>query len=377
MKMKKVYYYQHLLYVLLFCLMTFSCEKEESSNLHISGESEVDLQLTVDSKNGVLIFKDDAAVKTILDELSLLTREERKHWEDQLDFESQLRIFGNIVDAELAIDEPYEAMTELERQNAPAPPEHSDLYYKYLDQGMIKVIGDSDDPDYESYDYTICFPYMASVVNADGIFIVGKTIYQLTSTSIKIWENGNIEDLQKLKTTEVSTDDITIESLNNGEKGAFNPNPKTSNWIYDVPKRAKLEEYFSSWQYYGDGSVWQYQHWVHVRTEKKNIWGNYKLYWTTMHLRGYTNTDFDWHYPGDSPQTIHFYADYPSNYPSWDIQTIYNFYSTISIFDGSIGGNQYVTYSISYAPGTIISGVDVTSSRWETWCFGTINIVLQ
>jgi hypothetical protein len=381
--MKKIFYPLSNIFTILFLFFFYSCEKDLSYERTGTQKTKLNLTEEVCSKNGVLIFKDSLSLKKVMNNLAFMSRKEATKWEENFDFISQRTIFENIVDAELEIDEPYEKMTEEERKNATLPPEHSQLYYEMLNYGIIKVIKDIEDPEYESYDFSVCLPFLTPILNKDGIFMTGNTIYQVTSKSIKQWDSGDFNNLEKLKSTTECDQNIKIISINNingtnnGLKSELSPNPLSTGWIKKGSKRRmKLEEYFKSWKYLSDGTIWRYQHYIHVRSEKKNWLGKWKLNWTDMSLRGTMEASFVYYPHKDShsiTSSLDYSSQFPSNYPSYYVSEINNFYASMSIFDGTPSpypATWNVYYQLTPGENVEIKDIYLLHADWVAICHG-------
>ena len=164
--MKKEVHYI-ILPVFAISLLFTSCKKEEPGINNTAAVSDIM------TRNGMLVFKDETVLKTTSNKLEKMTGEEVKEWEKSYGFVSQKSIFENIVDAEYnLLMKPYENMTDeqLKRTAPPAQP-HSDLYYTYMNKELIKVINKGTED--ESYDYSVCNPALASIINERGFVAVG------------------------------------------------------------------------------------------------------------------------------------------------------------------------------------------------------------
>ena len=188
---------------------------------------------------------------------------------------------------------------------------------------------------------------------------------------VKEWINGDINNLDKLIKTEKLTEDIKIWILQeSGLKSTFNPNPITSGWTYKDSKiRIKLDVYFETWQYLGDGTIWKYKHYVNVKSQKRNWRGKWKYNTTDMFIKGKWDGRIDY----EDPEYLYtrwkyFSATYhPSYYPSYYHIIASDFYSSISILYGIIGPYP-TTWNILYTVNgerVRILNISIYHLNWE------------
>lgn len=152
------------------------CQKDELVSQLADEQSQTVVKPDVYGKNGFLVFSDSRKVSQTLNSLAKMSEEERKNWEKSHFFVSQQTIFHNIVDAEIQLDAPYENISAEELKNVKQPPLHSDVYYKFLNKGIIREYTESDGT--ELYDYSTCAPYLSAILDENGIFVVGDTMFQ-------------------------------------------------------------------------------------------------------------------------------------------------------------------------------------------------------
>jgi len=308
------------------------CQKDELVSQLADEQLQAAVKPDVYGKNGFLVFSDSRKVSQTLNSLAKMSEEERKNWEKSHFFVSQQTIFHNIVNAELQLDVPYENMSVEELKNAIPPAKHSEIYYKYLNEGIIKEFQFSDGT--ESYDYSTCAPYLASILNEDGLFVVNDTMYQFTSNAFKQWNKCNVNDKTKLINTDESIDGIEI-----------NNKLKSSTVVYGLfaydsgrDRRIQIGINFNSWQYLSNATIWRYEHWVEVISQKKNLFGTWKYNWTDMYLKGSWDYRVDFVSPSDPYMVIQQYTD---NVGFYDYPNTYHIYasnlkSTCSIETGDI-----------------------------------------
>ncbi len=307
------------------------CQKDELVSQLADEQLQEGFKPDVYAKNGFLVFQDSRKLNQTLNLLASMSEEERRNWEKRFFFTSQQTIFNDIVDAELRLDEPYETLSKEELLNAIPPAKHSENYYKYLNAGIIKEIIYSDGT--ESYDYSTRTPYLASILNEEGIFAVGDTMYQCTANAIKQWNKCDLNNKMKLMSSGENIDGIEI---NYKLKGTT---VKYGQFAYDSgrDRRIQIGINFNSWAYYGS-TIWRYEHWVEVISQKKNVWGTWKYNWTDMYLKGSWDYIVDFVSPSDPYIVIQRYTDNVGAYGYPNTYHIYasNLKSTYSIETGNI-----------------------------------------
>jgi hypothetical protein len=308
-----------------------ACQKSnELIDQSIDVQQQEAVKPDVYSKNGFLIFSNQKSMEETLNTLEGMSEEERRFWEKEHNFTSQMSMFHDIIIAELKLDEPYENLSEEELKNVELPPLHSDVYYNSLQKGFIKKIHYSDGT--ELYDYSTCAPFLTSILNEDGIFVIGDTMYQFTQNATKTWSGCEINNKIKLISTNSSIDNITL-SIN-----LKSATVKYGSWEYDSERKRRIQIgiNFNSSQYSADMKIWRYEHWVEVISQKKNWLGNWKYNWTDMYIKGNWDYEIEYLYPGN----INFnyfsrnvgFADYPNTHHVYAS----NYKSTCSIEYGSI-----------------------------------------
>lgn len=87
-------------------------------------------------------------------------------------------------------------------------PERSDLYLIALGRGWIEELTEPDG--YTSYQYAVCNPALAPVLNDDGLVVVGDVLYQYTPDSIKECAYSGPASITALKGCVASANGITV-----------------------------------------------------------------------------------------------------------------------------------------------------------------------
>ena len=325
---------------------------------------------TVTNINGILRFKDYKTFNKTLDSISHLNPNEYLKWMNDLNFVSIQSKYWELINEEIEFDRRNEEIHKnngnLENLN-----DHSDLYYDLLNDGFIKETSIVEEGDIH-HDLNLSAPYLSSILNLQGLYMISDTIIHVTSNSIKYWIDGDINNLEKLLKAEENSSEILIFKKINSKKSTFNPNPKVGTTDYpdgDNRRKITLYLYFETWQYLGDGTQWKYNHYINVKSYKKNWLGQWKYNWTNMYIKGTWDGDFQYSDPINPLNVLTYYFStvFPTNYPNtYDINAS-NLYSSISILDGSISPYP-TTFGLSYYTGGSyrpIYDISIRDGDWE------------
>ena len=178
------------------CLMTFfACNKEQTFTpeevaaielpdmQHPEGTISTDIKI----ENDVLVFQNTADYQSTLLGLNKMSKTATEQWETSTGFNSMQQQYYDIMTAE------WEKGAAL----------HSDLYLTALDNDFIVE-------DEFGYRLNIFSTIYAPVLSEDGFVKVGNNVLQFTADALKIWENGDVQQLELLTLTNANTDQITI-----------------------------------------------------------------------------------------------------------------------------------------------------------------------
>jgi hypothetical protein len=283
-------------------------------------------------KDGMLVFQNN---KDFINALHILTNAPRKEvdaWEKNIGFTSQRSIFQQIVADELALDEQYEGMTDSELSQMQPPESHSSSYYYYLDKDIIKLFDEGTED--ESYNYSICDPSLAKIVNEDGMMAVSGVIYQYTSNRIKRINDNDFSKISLLKKVNESSpvDNITVEMYPeaNVSRGVSNRTVSSGWKTSGKKKRYRLSLYFTSDQYLANGTMWKVTYNINFQCQEKNFWGNWKY---KSAPKTWISGDWLAYFELEHPVNLHLFNastygdDYASDY-------INNFWSSVNINGG-------------------------------------------
>jgi len=115
-----------------------------------------------------------------LEELSTKSSEEYLSWANSLNFHSHKSIFYEVMIAEDRLSDSLSALPESEQQRLIANGEfHTPIFNKYLEEGVIKYVTDSEGSTY--WDYAFPSFGLAGIINKSGLANVEGAVVKLTS----------------------------------------------------------------------------------------------------------------------------------------------------------------------------------------------------
>jgi hypothetical protein len=311
------------------------CTKEIINDETTEIQTEKGLGLAgVSCKNGILCFSSNAEFKDFYDKNLNMSDSELDNWEKNTGFISMRNIFNQIVDAENALELPYENMTPEQLKNATPPPSHSELYFKYLKSGFLKLRTYEDGT--ESYDYNVINPSSVGFYNENGLLKIGDTIYQVTDKALKIITDGDFGKIDLLQKTDKSDrqNHIDVISFGGNDKGLICS--RTSGWVSSGnayhSKRIKTDiTYYTNVDPGCQHAFITYN--IGVECQRKNVWGNWKYYSTDTYISGnWTSSITLFKIIGFGKISISYPCSY--TYASHPNQ-INNFHASINPFNGT------------------------------------------
>jgi hypothetical protein len=267
-------------------LIIFSCSKEEpvSDKNDLKPDNE---NGSVIVKNGLLVFRDMDSFEKTTNMIANFDDNQRAKWEGLLGFESQHSIVNQIISEEQIHDSMcYIWYKDIDIKTISESEKHSNLYNKYLNVGVIKVIDKGTDDEY--WDYAICNRKYIDYVNQDGLFAIGDTIYQVTDKYFKSYKKGDFSkiDLLKLATEDNETNNIQVKNMVSTLKTYDGcPGLIDSAWVSsgnsNNSKRIKIDIFLDVQGYNPSATrpAYQFYHEVYVQCQRRNIWGKWKYDW--------------------------------------------------------------------------------------------------
>lgn len=166
-----------------FCLLN-SCSKNLELVPSLEDESSTEIQL----KNGILVFPSRIVLSEVLG-----GKEDVQMNQFVEVFASQKDMMDEVMQAEL---EYIAYLDTLKIEAFEKVSQHSRVYNDYLQQGIIKQFFYNDNT--YSYDLNLADAFYAKVVNKEGFFAVGDTIFQITPRYKKIWIGGDLNNCNLL-----------------------------------------------------------------------------------------------------------------------------------------------------------------------------------
>jgi hypothetical protein len=219
---------RYILFSFTFFALTYSCSKNELS------EKE-QIQETVYAKDNIVHFKSMKDFVKTINFLHSLHRKDLATWEKDLGFSKSMRNY-------------YEELQD---------PNNADIEDRW------SVIPD---------------PVFASIVNEQGVFVIGDTIHKITYNYEYLITDGDLnklDDLEKSETFKSSTSNIIqipiirFEKDNNLKWVGWKTYEKTD--ICDLTnRRAQLKAWNVTYALYASSGIR-----IVGRQHIKNIWGNY------------------------------------------------------------------------------------------------------
>lgn len=158
----------------------FSCSEEEIDRSD-NKEKKSEIQVT----NNLLVFPNEESLVSALN----------NDLPDPIkaSFKSQRSIFDTLTEREYRRALFLRNLSDEEYYKVDR---HCDYYRELLKTNFIKETNLDDGT--QLYQLNLCMPTYSNVLNEDGFFAIGDTIYQITPNQYKIWKNGDINNYQEL-----------------------------------------------------------------------------------------------------------------------------------------------------------------------------------
>lgn len=274
--------------VLLFSLQ--SCKKDEKVDIENNQSNGLNDAFTV--KNGFLAFNSSASFKKTIDYIANLNDDERAIWEKKYGFFSQRRIINTIIKDELKQDSINER-NYLANKDKPISEfnEHSKSYNSALSKGVIKILDAGTKDEY--WDYSIYNRGYVDFINEDGLFAIGDTIFQVTSSSLKAMKTNDFSDTQLLMKATAPDENNHIFFIHEESKlkGLSPGYIQMSNWVYHDPWKMIIGINLSVYQMISGGPNGQavgmsFFHDVYIQCQKRNWNGSYRYEWADLTVTG-------------------------------------------------------------------------------------------
>ena len=189
--------------------------------------------------NGILVFANTEAFDKTLQTLYAKKPTELADYSKEHHFKSQANVFYNVVCAEKQHQAKYAGKSSTELSALTTQEKHSDLFWHHVNE--TKLIRLTDGSEGYTYDYTICKPEFANLLNEQGFIQIGNALHHYSATTHKIWEGANPSDAQALLNTNISDSKRGILVM--AERNIFEDVPNTAerpvaaaeNWYQQWP----------------------------------------------------------------------------------------------------------------------------------------------
>lgn len=143
-------------------------------------------------------------------------------WEDDQSFFSMRRAFSELVDAEMAISNYQDSLSQDSIDYYETQPiQHSSLVSDYAHMIVTEMVNDTGFFDLNIYNYNLAY-----LVNTYGIVRIGDSIFQYTRDYLKYIDNGNPEKIPALiaATADDAANNIVVLPI----RGPINPFARSS-----------------------------------------------------------------------------------------------------------------------------------------------------
>ena len=166
--------------IALISAVMFSCSEEEIDRSD-NKEKKSEIQVT----NNLVVFPNEESLVSALN----------NDLPDPIkaSFKSQRSIFDTLTEREYRRALFLRNLSDEEYYKVDR---HCDYYRELLKTNFIKETNLDDGT--QLYQLNLCMPTYSNVLNEDGFFAIGDTIYQITPNQYKIWKNGDINNYQEL-----------------------------------------------------------------------------------------------------------------------------------------------------------------------------------
>jgi hypothetical protein len=318
--------------------------------------------LDISVQHGMLVFSSAEAFEASTRYLQSLSGAEADAWERRLGFVSQRNIFDRIVQAEYAhFVAPYEKLSREALSRTSPPVGHSATYAQYLERGVIREIPD---PSGDTYDYNLPSPALACVLNEEGFFAIGETVYQMKGAYVKEMQDGSFTRLKDLAAaTKTDTDAaISVQASPVAMAGGVGSFDKSTGWVTAGKRRGSLRVIFNT-SYLAPSVTTQYD--VNVQSQVKNFWGNW-LYApcpNEVWISGSWTANFD--FVSLASQSFVGRDSYPRSFSYPQTDCINNFWASISPDTGDGIGYHMVTTYTPVQPDLGIQSVSLSPMAWS------------
>jgi hypothetical protein len=326
----------------------------------------------VSAKKGILHFDSLEDLENAYPTIANMDSARSALWEKGIGFTSQRNIFNQIVEAEYDfLAKPYEDKSDKELKRTKAPTGHTDLYRKHLRAGVIKIQPIEGE---DSYDYALSDASYAPIVNAEGFYIVGNTVYQVKNDLTKEMDGADLSKLSLLAKAALSDSankitvrpTVEVPDAAAAQVGVLGCSfPLTSGWVTSGNRRGSTTikftvSYLNPFPY--KKAVVAYN--VSVISQKRNAFGTW-LYPPCPNecwIAGTWTLSLD--YMNAATLNHAFTIPYPRSFAYPHPNCINNFQASINPFTGLERPNN-TTYVVTAPPGLAFQGISMQPVHWN------------
>ena len=196
---------------MVLTITCFSCKNEIDNDFEKISKPEI-TNKTIQMKNGMLVFP---SMQTLCETVDAINESRSGEYTDiikRYNFKSQKDIFEQIIIEEDAFIEKCLQLPESEIQTMNPQLAHSDLY---LNMRNKDIIYEFEEDGGTSYDYALCDPMYACVLNEEGFVAIGDTVLFINKDKVVKCDDINLSKLIDIKASNESNIESKIHVLNN------------------------------------------------------------------------------------------------------------------------------------------------------------------
>ncbi len=250
------------------------CQKSDEPVL-IDAQPQAVVKPDVYVENGYLAFKNMNSVDSVIQLLSTMNRTEKEAWEQQIGFKSARAAFDALFDE-------YDKLESYEE------------FLVFKERNRTKLKFNEMDEDDCSIDYPFATKVFLPILNEEGVFKAGITLFKYTKDNQYMIVDG---DTDKLNNLEAFTDDNMVISLPKLKSNitiihAFpedNPNGDYNEYHRkpNISKRKLKNELFVDRYIENMGNgMWKRGYYVVVNQHGQKLsWGKWRDYYTIYSMR--------------------------------------------------------------------------------------------
>ncbi len=279
-----------------FSISFLSCKKniENFENNRTNTRNEINKNVSIKTIDGILVFSNEETFSKTLQEVTQMSENERKNWENHHNIVSLRTAYEKILNAEHeALIKPFEGKTDAELALMPKP-NHSKEYEQGINDGIIKEILEADGT--QSFELKSKAGFMAYLTNKEGFVLAGKKLYLIQDKYIKTKNNATLNDRSLLLNSFVGNqNDIEIIDVLKKDRNTIDFN-KVEPW--GVAGNCRFgQEVWMRLDYTSTTNCKVVHTTLHTMSQKKNFWGNWVAdpknhyrYWCAWSSIGLNNT---------------------------------------------------------------------------------------